>query len=232
MGTRVTTLEEAIAVVKKHRDQQGDDRCWLDDKELYAAFGLEPAETGLPPKEEFLGNCARYHACRQNPADKYVTVEEKIEQAMIEADRDWLNALESPFEDEWNKNVRESCKKIVRIHYSQMRKNILLDALQSMATLDYPAFKKWMNDKIRQAEEFIGDESAPSAAERAQKILLKLTDEEKKTNDGQFVAVDLDSEKVYFSSSDYGALKAAKAKNDKARIYLSRIGQANWYRFH
>jgi len=25
--------------IKKHRDQRGDDRCWLDDRELYAVLG-------------------------------------------------------------------------------------------------------------------------------------------------------------------------------------------------
>lgn len=65
---RIKTLEAAI---RKHRDQRGDDRCWLDDMELYAVLGepIHPNILALPPRETFLGNCARYFECRQRHAD-------------------------------------------------------------------------------------------------------------------------------------------------------------------
>jgi hypothetical protein len=65
-------LKEAIA---KHRDQKGDDRCWLDDQELYSVLGDQVAQTALPSKEVFLGNCAKYFECRQNPAETYFSKE-------------------------------------------------------------------------------------------------------------------------------------------------------------
>lgn len=64
---RVSQLETAI---RTHRDQRGDDRCWLDDAELYAVLGNEEADFKLPPRQTFLQNCSRYWECRQKSTDK------------------------------------------------------------------------------------------------------------------------------------------------------------------
>jgi len=68
--------------VKKHHDQKGDDRCWIDDVELYTAAGLDSGNTALPSLPEFIGNCVRYHQSRQSPFDKYLTVEQQIQKAI------------------------------------------------------------------------------------------------------------------------------------------------------
>lgn len=74
-------LKRVKAAVREHMEQSGDDRCWIDDEALYAKLGLDVDElnTALPPKEEFLSNCARFHASRQDPKHKYVTVAEQLE---------------------------------------------------------------------------------------------------------------------------------------------------------
>lgn len=67
---RVSQLETAI---RTHRDQRGDDRCWLDDAELYAVLGEDQAtqtDFKLPPRQTFLQNCSRYWECRQKSTDK------------------------------------------------------------------------------------------------------------------------------------------------------------------
>jgi hypothetical protein len=69
--------------IRKHRDQNGDDRCWIDDDQLYSILPETlnvRINTALPTKEKFLGNCARFYECRQHPNDKgkYVTVEEQV----------------------------------------------------------------------------------------------------------------------------------------------------------
>ena len=53
--------------IRKHSDQRGDDRCWLDDIELYDALGEESAGVNmtLPPKCEFLKSCERFWEQRQ-----------------------------------------------------------------------------------------------------------------------------------------------------------------------
>lgn len=77
---RIIELEAGI---RNHRDQRGDDRCWLDDKKLYELVG-GAANTALPDEVQFLSNCARYHASRQDPRDKYVTVEEERLKAVVD----------------------------------------------------------------------------------------------------------------------------------------------------
>ena len=52
--------------IRKHRDQKGDDNCWLDD---FALYGLLPekikADPQLPDKELMMVNCSRYYDCRK-----------------------------------------------------------------------------------------------------------------------------------------------------------------------
>jgi len=60
---RIIELETAI---RRHRDERGHDRCWLDDARLYAVLGdCVEADTKLPPKHEFLERCERFWECRQ-----------------------------------------------------------------------------------------------------------------------------------------------------------------------
>jgi hypothetical protein len=68
-GTKIAALVDAIT---RHRDQKGDDRCWLDDLVLYAAIGEPNAVQHLPEKCEFLKSCERYWEQRQAPLDKLV----------------------------------------------------------------------------------------------------------------------------------------------------------------
>lgn len=64
----VVRLREGI---RKHRDEHGDDRCWLDDERLY---GLLPdnvkAVTGLPDRKTFLSSCERFYDSRQSQCPK------------------------------------------------------------------------------------------------------------------------------------------------------------------
>jgi hypothetical protein len=59
-------IDELEAAIRKHRDERGDDRCWLDDVDLYTILGdTTQPEFKLPERAEFLGNCARFWECRQ-----------------------------------------------------------------------------------------------------------------------------------------------------------------------
>lgn len=63
-------VEKLSAAIRKHRDQRADDRCWLDDLELYAVLDDEVvADNTLPPRELFLANCARYYDRRCKAGD-------------------------------------------------------------------------------------------------------------------------------------------------------------------
>lgn len=71
----VSALQSAI---RKHRDQRGDDRCWMDDEELYIVL---PEGYTPPPRDTAveLKNCERFIASRQNPKTEYVSPEREIE---------------------------------------------------------------------------------------------------------------------------------------------------------
>lgn len=63
----IKRLQEAI---REHRDQRGDDRCWLDDLKLYSALGEDViANNNLPPKDKFLANCGRFYDSRCHNAN-------------------------------------------------------------------------------------------------------------------------------------------------------------------
>jgi hypothetical protein len=73
---RVSVLEAAI---RKHRDQRGDDRCWLDDEELYATLpeGFTPVVRDSCVELE---RCKKFIECRHNPATQYISPQRKIEE--------------------------------------------------------------------------------------------------------------------------------------------------------
>ncbi len=54
--------------IRQHRDETGHGRCWLDDQRLYAILpdNQEP-NLALPPRADFLANCALYWQERQPP---------------------------------------------------------------------------------------------------------------------------------------------------------------------
>jgi hypothetical protein len=65
---KIYELEDAI---RNHRDQKGDDRCFLDDMELYKVLGDKvPFDNRLPPKCDFLESCKRFWEQRQYPPEK------------------------------------------------------------------------------------------------------------------------------------------------------------------
>jgi hypothetical protein len=53
--------------IRKHRDQKGDENCWLDDQ--FYLYGLLPekinADPQLPEKPLMMANCSRYYDCRK-----------------------------------------------------------------------------------------------------------------------------------------------------------------------
>jgi hypothetical protein len=80
---RAAHLEGAV---RRHRDQRGDDRCWMDDEELYRAL----PEGYTPPARDSaveLKLCEQYIACRHNPATQYVSPQRRIEELEAELAR-------------------------------------------------------------------------------------------------------------------------------------------------
>lgn len=59
---RILELEDAI---RYHAEQNGDDRCFLDDLQLYKLIGITEHPGLALPREQFLSNCSRYWECQQ-----------------------------------------------------------------------------------------------------------------------------------------------------------------------
>jgi hypothetical protein len=77
--TIINQRDHLLTAIRKHRDYRGDDRCWLDDQELYQSLpeGYTPPVTEV---EVELHNCERFLACRRNPATQYVSPQRQIEE--------------------------------------------------------------------------------------------------------------------------------------------------------
>lgn len=76
-------VKELQTAIRKHRDQRGDNRCWLDDHDLYSVL----PEGYMPPKEDTcveLERCKAFIASRHDPSIKYVSPQERIEQLEAE----------------------------------------------------------------------------------------------------------------------------------------------------
>lgn len=54
------------SAIRKHRNEKGHDRCWLDDNELYMVLPeKESADTKLPTWQEFSAECKKFYETRQ-----------------------------------------------------------------------------------------------------------------------------------------------------------------------
>lgn len=75
-------LAQQLSAVKEHRDQHADDKCWMDDDKLYAAFGLPSADKRVGDPEAMLENCRRYIQQRciaGGPWKSYAELEADVE---------------------------------------------------------------------------------------------------------------------------------------------------------
>ena len=72
-------IEKLFSAIRKHRDQRGDDRCWLDDEELYKVLpeGYEPPVRDSCVQLEL---CKKFIECRHNPSTIYISPQRRIEE--------------------------------------------------------------------------------------------------------------------------------------------------------
>lgn len=86
----IAEVELLQAAIRTHRDQRGDDRCWLDDDTLYAVL----PEGYTPPARDAcveLADCEKFIATRHNPGTTYVSPQRRIEE--LETETKQLKAL-------------------------------------------------------------------------------------------------------------------------------------------
>lgn len=80
-GENAARVEMLEAAIRKHRDQKADDRCWMDDLELYAVLGdqvVPDNRVGCPT--EMLANCERFIArrCAGGEWPSYLALETEL----------------------------------------------------------------------------------------------------------------------------------------------------------
>lgn len=85
-GERERLMRENSALrlaIMTHRKQKADDRCWLDDQELYKALGDgDLGDNRVGDKDAMLANCKRFidRRCAGGEWPTYAQLEEKIEE--------------------------------------------------------------------------------------------------------------------------------------------------------
>ena len=81
-----TEVDRLRAAIRTHRDYRGNDRCYLDDRELYAVLpeGYTPCAGGVAVTIE---QCEQFIRCRHDPATEYVSPQRRIEDLELEVDR-------------------------------------------------------------------------------------------------------------------------------------------------
>jgi len=110
-------LELVLNAIRKHRDQRGDDRCWMDDNELYETTlpeGINGADLRLHAPCEMIINCAKYIAHRQDPSVPYVspqrTIEElkaKVAELESEVDLEFYRGMRSGYKTGYEEGVND-----------------------------------------------------------------------------------------------------------------------------
>lgn len=86
IGEKQERIEQLEAAIRSHRDQRGDDRCWIDDETLYRVL----PEGYTPPLRDSsveLALCAKYIECRHNPLTEYVSPQRRIEELEREVEQ-------------------------------------------------------------------------------------------------------------------------------------------------
>lgn len=72
------TAKAIMDAIRTHRDQRGDDRCWMDDEMLYSALPEGYARLEVDTAVE-LTRCEQFIAHRHNPGTTYVSPQREIE---------------------------------------------------------------------------------------------------------------------------------------------------------
>ena len=75
------------AAIRKHRNHRGDDRCWLDDAELYQAIGASEVSVEFCDPDVMLENCKKFIARRHDKNQPYVSPQRRIEALEAEIER-------------------------------------------------------------------------------------------------------------------------------------------------
>lgn len=107
MLNQIKALRESI---RYHRDQKGDDRCWVDDDRLWGLLPDAPSKpTSLPSYEEMMKRCGAFYRLRRADVPDAVPV------GAIQNPSAWDEDLNTMNEIELKRELRRM-QEAVRIH--------------------------------------------------------------------------------------------------------------------
>lgn len=73
--------------IRLHRDQRGDDRCWMDDQALYDVLPEKVKGNAQSSPEEMLTQCKKFIERRHNPTQEYLSPVAIIKKRIEEIDK-------------------------------------------------------------------------------------------------------------------------------------------------
>ncbi len=135
-----TEIEKYQTAIRKHRDQKGDNRCWMDDEELYSVL----PEGYIRPERDScveLELCKKFIATRHNPNISYVSPEIEIEKLKSDLEKMTnYNFLYSGWAEK-NKNYKDGYV----LHYFKLWKMYFV-LHNCMTKCDQEQILKWHDD--------------------------------------------------------------------------------------
>lgn len=96
------TIASARAAIRYHRDQKGDNRCWVDDYLVWKFLpDSAPEPTVPPPFEQAMGCCKSFYTKRRCDVQDQASSEAVLDSALWDKDLAEMNEEES--QKEWEK---------------------------------------------------------------------------------------------------------------------------------
>ncbi|MBP7134148.1 hypothetical protein KBA73_02940 [Patescibacteria group bacterium] len=143
------------AAIRYHRDQKGDDRCWVDDYLLWKLLSDTPSEpTALPPFEEMMKACRAFYLYRRTDEADLQPADANVDSATWDQDLEQMTLSAAERE-------RETIESSIRIHRDiQGRDRTVEDDRLLYRVLP----EKMVADfRLPPEEDFLGEHRAPKA---------------------------------------------------------------------
>ncbi len=151
----IDDIRHMRAVIRNHRDQRGDDRCWLDDYAVWALVkGSFLMPTALPDRDSGVDMCRGFYKFRRADSADTAPPDAITDPALWDAD---LNDMD----DAQVAAVLETLQIAVRAHRDAACTNLTIDDDRRL----YAALPEKMPADFRlpAVDDFLGEGRAPHA---------------------------------------------------------------------
>lgn len=155
MNTLLDQIKTVRAAIRYHRDQKGDDRCWVDDERLWALLPDAPPEPrALPSFEDMMKKCGAFYHLRR--ADVPDPIPAQAQHDPLQWDADLETMSEADAEQELSR-LHEAARR----HRSIQDRDLTIEddrqlyrVLPEQLTADF---------RLPPEPDFLGEANAPAA---------------------------------------------------------------------